>query len=114
MSYDRLRDYLQYLAVNSATLGYRASQGIVRPNEIRSLTPGKRMGLQVADAVAGSFHYALEPSQYGGFTEDIYARLLLPRCYRYKDNIWDFGIKLWPQTADADRQHGNILKGWEK
>jgi len=78
MDYDDLRKYVEYLSsrseplrrfsisenyertgagyldANRTALGYRAEPDIIRSTQIATFTHGKRMGLQVADAVASS------------------------------------------------------------
>lgn len=78
LDYDAMKRYLNYLEANRVALEYHATPNIIDPNRISTLTSGKRMGLQLADAVASSFYYAVEHSNYG-FTEDGYAKILYKR-----------------------------------
>jgi hypothetical protein len=100
MSYQELRSYLDTLRERTDILGVRIDWSVVRTDRIHSFTPGRRMGLQVADAVAGSFFYATQASQYG-FTEDRYARMLKPVVYHHRGSYLGYGIKLWPHKAEA-------------
>ena len=69
------------------------------------------MGLQIADAVASSYYFAVEKSCYG-FTEESYAKLLLPRAYRHDGQLWGYGIKMAPRETEERRRAGEILPGW--
>jgi hypothetical protein len=72
----------------------------VHPSEIRSYPHAKRRGLQIADAVASSFLYAVEPLM-GGYTEDHYARLLKPVVYKRRDKYLGYGLKFLPTDSQA-------------
>lgn len=58
------------------------------------------MGLQIADAVASSVYYAVQPTQHG-YTEDRYIRMLKPVVYHHHGRHWGYGLKFWPREADA-------------
>ena len=73
----------------------RIEWNVIDSNQIIAYTAGKRMGLQIADAVASSFFYAIEPSNYG-FTEDRYVRMLKPVVYNRNGQFVGYGIKFWP------------------
>jgi hypothetical protein len=112
MDYDELRKYLEYLDTNRIALDYKAEPGVIRSDRIATYTHGKRMGLQIADAVASGFFYAVEPSPYG-LTEDGYARLLLPRVYRHQKQLWGYGVKIFPRETEEKRRKGEVLPGWK-
>lgn len=57
------------------------------------------MGLQIADAVASSTYYAVQPSQHG-YTEDRYIRMLKPVIYHHRGRYLGYGLKFWPQEVD--------------
>lgn len=107
----KISAYMRYLEENREALQYRAAEGVIRPEQVVTYSHGRRMGLQVADAVATSYFYAVEPSPYG-FVEDSYARLILPKAYRYKSSLWGYGIKLMPKEAEERRRQKQILVGW--
>jgi len=65
----------------------------------------------VADAVASSYFFAIETNRYG-FTEDSYAKLLLPRAYRHQGQLWGYGIKIMPRETEEKRRDGTLLIGW--
>lgn len=111
MDYDDLRDYLRHLERDRIALGYQAAEGIIRPDRLESHSAGRRLGLQIADAVASSYWYAVEKSAYD-LTEDSYARLLLPRAYRHNGVLWGYGVKILPREAEEERREGTILPGW--
>jgi len=71
----------------------------IRHDQIYSHTAGRRMGLQVADAVASGFFKAVEPTQYG-HTEDRYARMLETVLYRKGETCQDHGLKFWPELSE--------------
>jgi hypothetical protein len=98
MAYAELRDYLAHLKALTGPLDVRIEWGVVKETQVTSLSPGRLMGLQIVDAVAGSLFYALEPSQYG-FTEDRYARMLKPVVYHHKGRYLGYGLKFWPRDA---------------
>lgn len=112
LDYERLAAYLQFLDDNRTALDYRAAPGVIVSKAIASHTQGKRLGLQLADAVASSYFYAVEPGSFG-FTEDAYARLLQPVTYRREGLPWGYGIKLVPKEAERERISGAILSGWD-
>ncbi len=111
LDYEDLAAYLGYLESNRVALDYRAEPGIVRPEELCTYTSGKRMGLQIADAVASSYFFAVEKSQFG-FTEESYAKLLLSRAYRHEGQLWGYGIKIAPRETEERRRNGALLTEW--
>lgn len=113
LDYEALRDYLKYLENNRIALDYRADVKVIRPDEMETYTHGRRVGLQLADAVASSFFYAVEPNAFGQ-TEDGYARLLLTRAYRHNRRLWGYGVKLMPREAEEARRKGLILRDLER
>ena len=70
------------------------------------------MGLQLADAVASSYFYAVWVGPYG-FSEDAYARLLLPHAYRHDGKLWGYGVKITPRESEERRRKGELLPGWD-
>jgi hypothetical protein len=94
MSYDELRTYLHELESRSHYSDIRIEWWAIRPEQIAAYPPARRLGLQIADAVAGSFYYAIEFSQHG-FTEDRYARMLIAHC---SDTGTDLGLSEGPKS----------------
>ena len=68
--------------------------------------------MQIADAVASSFFYAVQPSQYG-FIEGRFARMLKPIVYHRDGRYPGFGLKFWPCEADATWQNDKRLNWLE-
>ncbi|MEI8172499.1 MAG: DUF3800 domain-containing protein [Deltaproteobacteria bacterium] len=112
LDYANLQRYLEHLEENRIAFDYNAAPGIVFPDEIETHTSGKRLGLQVADAVASSLFYAVNPNAYG-MTEDAYLRILWRVLYRRQGSPWGYGIKIMPREAEEARRAGQILKGFE-
>lgn len=104
---DNLREYLNKLAQERERLSYRAADNLDLDN-IAVLSPGKRLGLQIADAIASSVYYALQPNQFG-MTESGYLKLLWNRAYRHRGRLWCYGLKVFPREADSLRRQGVIL-----
>lgn len=111
MSCQELRQYLRLLKTQSdAGHEVRVDWSAIKPERVTALRPGGRAGLQVADAVAGSFYYALERSRHG-FTEDRYARMLKPVVYKHQGRYLGYGLKFWPEDwARAIGTEGRF--GW--
>lgn len=112
MDYQALNRYLCHLEDSRDEFSYQAAPGIIRPDQFETHTHGRRMGLQIADAVASSYYYAVWVSPYG-FTEDTYARLLVPRAYRHNGLLWGYGVKIVPRESEERRRKGEFLPGWE-
>lgn len=106
---DALREYLNRLEQERERLDYRATDNLDLDNVIVS-SAGKWLGLQIADAIASSVYYALQPNKFG-MTEEGYLKLLWRRMYRYQGKIWSYGLKIFPREADALRRRGDILSG---
>ena len=100
MSYNDLRDYLRKLRDDSNELTVNVDWSVVDPGFIRAVEHSQMAGLQVADAVASSLYAAVNPNQYGD-TENKYAQLLLPTCYRHKGVMLGYGLKFWPGDFEA-------------
>jgi hypothetical protein len=83
---------------NAESLDVRIDWRVIRADQIAAYSSGRRMGLQIADAVASSFFYAVNPSRLG-FTEDRYARMLKPVVYNREGRYLGYGIKLFPKEV---------------
>ncbi len=110
MAYTELRGYLGLLEDQAAARGVTIDWTVVRPHQVTAYTSGKRMGLQLADAVASSFFKAVEPSPYG-YTEERYARMLQPRVYHRRGRYLGYGLKFWPGEVESRLQTAPEL-GW--
>ena len=101
MSYFDLRNYLSRLErMSFEGLGDpQIFWSAIDTRQMETYTAGKRAGLQVADAIAGSFYYATEYSPLG-LTEDCYARMLRPVVYRRQKSYLGYGLKFFPRVDD--------------
>jgi hypothetical protein len=93
MSYEEMVDYMEILKQSPREV--RIEWDVINTTQIEAYTAGRRMGLQIADAVASSFFYGLEPSEYG-YIEERYARMLKPVVYSRKGKYQGYGLKVWP------------------
>lgn len=96
MSYESLTDYLETLKAKSDPLDVRIDWNVIDPRKVSAVDHTKLAGLQIADAVASSFFYAVNLNRYGEI-EDKYAKFLLPQCYRHKSAVLGYGLKFWPE-----------------
>lgn len=71
----------------------------IRPDQMYACTAGRKMGLQIADAVASGFFKAVEPTSYG-HTEDRYARMLKTVLFRKEGVCHGYGLTLWPGPTE--------------
>jgi len=100
MSYDELRKYLSHLKENTGPFDVRIDWSVVDADLVEAHGSGRLMGLQIADAVASSFFYAVERTRLG-FTEDRYARMLRPVVYHHGNRYSGYGLKFWPRETAA-------------
>lgn len=98
MSYAEMRGYLSLLKAQTPKNDVRIEWSVIKPDQIKAFTPGKRAGLQVADAVASGLFSAVEPGHYG-FAEDRYAELLKRNMYRHQGFYFGYGLKFWPKET---------------
>lgn len=99
MSYESLREYMRTLRGRSGDFGVRVDWTTLDPEQIEAHSHDSLMGLQIADAVATSFFYAVERSRHG-FTEPRYAEMLRPVVYRSAGKYMGYGLKFWPREAE--------------
>jgi hypothetical protein len=99
MSYDEMRDYLRRLSEQQqAGQDIRIDFEKVPIANLKTQTPGKSMGLQLADAAAGAFFNALERDKFGN-TEPRYVQTMTPVLYRDNKNLMGYGLKIVPREA---------------
>jgi hypothetical protein len=111
MSYDEMRAYLRHLKTQQGSgQDVRIDFGLVPPENIATQAPGKSMGLQLADAVAGAFFNALERDPYGN-TEPRYAQTMSPILYRHAGASHGYGFKILPKEATVDLK-GEVCLQW--
>lgn len=98
MSYEDIRVYLRLLIKQSEAnpQGVQIDRTVIDPDRIRSVEHSKLAGLQVADAVASGFHFALKVNRYGD-TEAGYLPHLKKSIYPYKGEAVGYGLKFWPE-----------------
>lgn len=97
MPYHDFRAYLALLKYERPTES-RISWNQISPDLVDALPANKRMGLQLADAVAHSFWRAVDPLNHGS-TEDTYARMLKPLVYQHNGVFLGYGVKVFPAQA---------------
>lgn len=95
MSYKELCGYLALLKRQSEERDIRIDWTAVDCEEVQIYEHSKRMGLQLADAVASAMWYGVNPNTHG-FTEPRYAEMLRPTVYRHGDRRLGYGIKVMP------------------
>jgi len=96
--YDEMKEYLNLLERRTEINDVRIDWNIIKESQIESLSAGKKMGLQIADAVASSFYYATNPSPYG-YPEPRYAIMLQPVVYKHEGTYSGYGLKFWPSEV---------------
>jgi hypothetical protein len=115
MSYEDIRNYLhKFLNQSEANpQKFQIDPTVIDPNRIRAVEHSKLAGLQVADAVASGFHFALKVNRYGE-TETSYLSHFHSTIYRHKGIAMGYGIKLWPEdlaTVKEKAFEASILEG---
>lgn len=99
MKYDEFRQYMQRLQNKTQFGDVQIDWNVIKPEQITAYS-AKRMGLQLADAVASSFFFSVQLNQYG-FAEDRYVRMLEPILYKHSGRYEGYGIKFWPRQAES-------------
>lgn len=102
MSYQEIRDYIKHLLDRSGSLPQETQidRTAIRWDQIRAVEHSKLAGLQAADAVASSLHFAIKRNLYGE-AEPSYCKLLTKTFYRHKSALLGYGLKLWPEAIDV-------------
>lgn len=102
MSYDDIRDYLRLLLQQSQAnpSQVQIDRTVIDPERISAVEHSRLAGLQVADAVASGFHFALKVNRYGE-TETGYLTHLKKTIYRHKSVALGYGLKLWPEDLST-------------
>ncbi len=91
--------YFLYLFPSATDMDIRLDWSVIKRDQISAYTPGKCMGLQIADAVASATFYSVQLSQYG-YTESRYIQMLKPVVYHYRGAYLGYGLKFWPIEAE--------------
>jgi len=115
MSYEEIRAYLRLLLKQAEANPQQVQldRTVIDPDRIRSVEHSKLAGLQVADAVASGFHFALKVNRYGE-TETGYLPHLKKSVYRHKGETVGYGLKAWPEdfaTVKAKSPEACNLEG---
>lgn len=100
MSYDDLRAYLRHLREIGEAQDIRIDWSVVLPEQVTAVNHDQLAGLQIADAVASGFYFAVNRNPYGD-VEDRYARLMMPTIYRHRGILEGYGIKFWPDSLTS-------------
>lgn len=100
MSYEDLKAYLRLLKDQSDPMDVRIDWSVVNPDSVSAVNHEQLAGLQVADAVASSLFYAVQPNRYGE-VEQKYAAILNPTFYRHKGKVLGNGLKFWPEDFET-------------
>jgi hypothetical protein len=99
MSYNEMRDYLRLLEKQKQVgKDIRIEFDKIPIDKLETRTPGRSMGLQLADASAGAFFNAIKRDKFGN-TEPRYLKIVLPILYRHKNNYQGYGFKIIPREA---------------
>lgn len=105
MPYEEMKEYLRLLKIQKENgQNVQIEFDRVPVEKISTQTPGRSMGLQLADAVAGAIFNGLERDRYGN-SEPRYAQTLFAKFYRHKGSARGYGIKIVP--PDAEEKLGN-------
>jgi len=115
MSYEEIRAYLRLLLKQAEANPQQVQldHTVIDPDRIRSVEHSKLAGLQVADAVASGFHFAVKVNRYGE-TETGYLPHLKRSIYRHKGETVGYGLKVWPEdlaTVKAKAPEAFNLEG---
>lgn len=96
MSYDDLRSYLKHLHETSEARDIRVNWSVVLPDQVKAVNHDQLAGLQIADAVASGFYFAVNRNPYDE-VEDRYVRLMARTIYRHRGGVLEgYGVKFWP------------------
>lgn len=109
MSYDEMRNYLRLLE-KQKQMGkdIRIEFDQIPIDMLKTRTPGRSMGLQLADATAGAFFNAIERDKFGN-TEPRYFKTMLPILYRRENICRGYGFKIVPrETIKSLRNEENL------
>lgn len=97
MKYEEFREYMDRLQHQTRYGDVQIDWNVIKRDQITAYS-AKRMGLQLADAVASGFFFGIQRNQYG-FAEDRYARMLQPITYKSSGRYAGYGLKFWPQEC---------------
>ena len=98
LSYSDLLNYLfhlKYEKESGADIRIEFGRLEMDADKVHVLSPAKRAGLQIVDAIAGATFNALETNRFG-HREPRYAKMLGDRLYTYHGKIRNYGFKVMP------------------
>lgn len=115
MSYADIRDYMRLLQRQTDTRGdCHIHWPAINIDRLRAVQHSQLAGLQIADAVASSTFYAVNPNRYG-ITDPSYLNLLRRQVYR-RDRLWlGYGMKFLSnfESLKSRMPHlGAAFEGW--
>ena len=105
-NYDHMRDHVHRL-LTEKQLEFRGATACLSADRIKTEQVGRLSGLQVADAIAYASYAALNPNTFGD-CESRYLAEMADIFYRHKGNLYKYGLKLVPASADEKRRQGEI------
>lgn len=97
MDYGQLRSYFKKL--QEQPFDIQIDWDVIKTPRIRAFASEKRMGLQLADAVASGFFFGVNKTKYG-FSEEKYATMLKNVVYNHRGRYAGYGIKLFPVETE--------------
>lgn len=100
MRFDGFAGYLRHLQSLPADRGVQIEWQAIDHGLIEVHQMEKRMGLQIADAVASSFYYAVETNVHG-YIESRYAQMLKRAVYSRNGKYLSYGLKFMPPATSA-------------
>jgi len=110
MPYDEMKDYLRLLEKQKqAGRDISIEFDRVPVDILKTKTPGRSMGLQLADAAAGAFFNAIERDKFGN-TEPRYLKTVLPILYRCENSCRGYGFKVVPRETIKSLSNEENLK----
>lgn len=105
MEYEAFREYLDRLKAQPFDI--QINWDIIKRDKITAFS-AKRMGLQIADAIASGFFFATNLNQFG-FAENRYAQMLKPTMFSRRGQYKGYGLKFWPRETDTLIKKANHL-----
>lgn len=104
MSYDDIREYISLLRTQSEAGGQiNIHWPAVDLSRLRAVAHSQLAGLQVADAVATSTHYAVKLSRFN-IADPAYLSLLRRHVYRHRRSYVGYGIKTLSPFAELQEK----------
>lgn len=113
MSYDDIRTYMQRLKDRAAAdHDIRIHWPAIDIANLRAVAHGQLAGLQIADAVATSYYYALNLSRFG-IADPSYLRLLRAHAYRHEGQCFGYGVKFLSDFASLKEKMPHLGAAFE-